>query len=152
MPGSIGKELGINPGDKLPSIDGQPFIDILDYRYLIVDEEIEVVIGRDKQLHFELEKDYDEDLGLEFEDVLFDQIRRCKNNCDFCFIYQLPKKMRRSLYVKDDDYRLSFLYGNYVTLAGLKDEDYERIIRYHLSPLYVSVHVTTRSNVENYFP
>ena len=146
MPGSIGKELGITPGDKLLSIDGQPLIDILDYRYLIADEELEVVISRgDQELHFELEKDYDEDLGLEFEDVLFDQIRRCKNNCDFCFIYQLPKKMRRSLYVKDDDYRLSFLYGNYVTLAGLKDEDYDRIIRYHLSPLYVSVHASDLS-------
>ena len=98
MPGSIGKELGITPGDKLLSIDGQPLIDILDYRYLIADEELEVVISRgDQELHFELEKDYDEDLGLEFEDVLFDQIRRCKNNCDFCFIYQLPKKMAKAV-------------------------------------------------------
>lgn len=143
QPGSIGSELGIKTGDTLVSIDGQPLLDILDYRYLTADEELEFVISRNNQdLHFQLEKEYDEDLGFEFEDVLFDQIRRCKNNCDFCFIYQLPKKMRRSLYIKDDDYRLSFLYGNYVTLAGLKEEDYERIIRYHLSPLYVSVHAS----------
>lgn len=143
QPGSIGFELGIAPGDKLVSIDGQPLMDILDYRYLVADEQLEFVINRgEEELHFQLEKDYDEDLGFEFDDVLFDQIRRCKNNCDFCFIYQLPKKMRRSLYIKDDDYRLSFLYGNYVTLAGLKEEDYERIINYHLSPLYVSVHAS----------
>jgi putative radical SAM enzyme (TIGR03279 family) len=143
QPGSMGHSLGLLPGDFLTSINGVSLESILDYRYQVTNEWIEFEILRQNQkIQFEIEKDYDQDLGLEFQDVLFDRIRRCKNNCDFCFIYQLPKKMRRSLYIKDDDYRLSFLYGNYVTLAGLKEQDYQKIIEYRLSPLYVSVHAT----------
>jgi len=142
-PGSLGHSLGLRPGDFLTSINGVELESILDYRYQVTNECIEFEITRQDQcLQFEVEKDYDQDLGVDFEDVLFDRIRRCKNNCDFCFIYQLPKKMRRSLYIKDDDYRLSFLYGNYVTLAGLKDQDYQKIVEYRLSPLYISVHAT----------
>lgn len=149
LPGSIASSLSLQKGDVLTHINGRPLQDILDYRFQIAEEEIECQVSRatsqgsiTDQFLFEIEKEYDEDLGIEFEDVLFDRIRRCKNNCDFCFIYQLPKKMRRSLYIKDDDYRLSFLYGNYVTLAGLDQKDYDRILEYHLSPLYVSVHAT----------
>ncbi len=140
---SLASRLGLKPGDIVRSINGVELLDILDYRFQIAEEQVALEILRGEEtLNFECEKEYDEDLGVEFDDVLFDQIRRCQNNCDFCFIYQLPKKMRRSLYVKDDDYRLSFLYGNYVTLAGLKDFDYQKIIEYNLSPLYVSVHAT----------
>ncbi|PCJ18760.1 MAG: radical SAM protein [Candidatus Cloacimonadota bacterium] len=143
FPNGIAEQLDFQSGDIISKINGVELLDILDYRYQIADDEVIVEIYRDgKAYEFEIEKDYDDDLGIEFDDVLFDRIRRCHNNCDFCFIYQLPKKMRRSLYIKDDDYRLSFLYGNYVTLAGLTDFDYKKIIEYHLSPLYVSVHAT----------
>lgn len=143
FPNGIAQQLDFQPGDVVSKINGVELLDILDYRYQIAEEEVVVEIVRDGKVYeFEIEKECDDDLGVEFDDVLFDRIRRCQNNCDFCFIYQLPKKMRRSLYVKDDDYRLSFLYGNYVTLAGLTDADYKKIIEYHLSPLYVSVHAT----------
>ncbi|MBW7874825.1 MAG: DUF512 domain-containing protein [Candidatus Cloacimonetes bacterium] len=140
---SLAKNLGLKVGDIITHINGVELLDILDYRFQIAEESIVLEVRREEEtFSLECEKEYDEDLGVEFDDVLFDQIRRCQNNCDFCFIYQLPKKMRRSLYVKDDDYRLSFLYGNYVTLAGLKEFDYQKIIEYNLSPLYVSVHAT----------
>ncbi|MCJ8346850.1 DUF512 domain-containing protein [bacterium] len=142
-PGGIAEQLDFQAGDIVSKINGVTLLDILDYRYQIAEDEVTVELYREgKAYTFEIEKEYDDDLGVEFDDVLFDRIRRCHNNCDFCFIYQLPKKMRRSLYIKDDDYRLSFLYGNYVTLAGLTDFDYNKIIQYHLSPLYVSVHAT----------
>jgi putative radical SAM enzyme (TIGR03279 family) len=143
LKGSLGETLGLQLGDILTSLNGTKLESILDYRYEVASEILHIEVARDGSLlKFEVEKDYDEDLGLEFDDVLFDRIQRCQNNCDFCFIYQLPKGMRRSLYIKDDDYRLSFLYGNYVTLAGLSDTDFEKIEKYRLSPLYVSVHAT----------
>jgi len=143
LPETLGNRLGLQPGDILTSLNETRLESILDYRYEVASEELEIAIFRDgKYLQFQIEKEYDEDLGIEFDDVLFDRIQRCRNNCDFCFIYQLPKGMRRSLYIKDDDYRLSFLYGNYVTLAGLSEYDFQKIEKYRLSPLYISVHAT----------
>lgn len=142
-PDSLGNSLGIQPGDILTSLNQTNLESILDYRYEVASEELDLTLFRDGHfLTHSVKKDYDDDLGVEFDDVLFDRIQRCKNNCDFCFIYQLPKGMRRSLYIKDDDYRLSFLYGNYVTLAGLAEQDFRKIEKYRLSPLYVSVHAT----------
>ena len=140
---SLGNSLGIQPGDILTSLNQTNLESILDYRYEVASEKLELTLFRDGHiLNHSVTKDYDDDLGVEFDDVLFDRIQRCKNNCDFCFIYQLPKGMRRSLYIKDDDYRLSFLYGNYVTLAGLSELDFKKIEKYRLSPLYVSVHAS----------
>jgi putative radical SAM enzyme (TIGR03279 family) len=143
LPGSIGQEIGLEPGDVLVSINGHPLRDVIDYRYYGAEEELELVVQRDGELHrLEVERDYDEELGLEFTEPVFDGIRVCSNNCPFCFVQQMPKDMRRSLYVRDDDYRYSFLMGNFVTLTGLSSEDWARIAEQHLSPLYVSIHAT----------
>jgi putative radical SAM enzyme (TIGR03279 family) len=141
---SIAEELGIEPGDILMSINGKPVLDVFDYRYLIQDEYIEVGIKtkQGEECTAEIEKDYDEDLGIIFESGLMDDAKSCRNKCIFCFIDQLPKGMRKTLYFKDDDSRLSFLQGNYVTLTNMKNEDLERIVFYHLSPINVSVHTT----------
>ena len=144
-PGSIGEELELQPGDKVVSINGQEIKDIFDYRYLCDDEEIVLgVISKEtgEFWEFEIEKDADEDLGLEFESGMMDSYRSCRNKCIFCFIDQLPKGMRETLYFKDDDARLSFLQGNYVTLTNMSDEDVERICYYKLSPINVSIHTT----------
>ena len=144
-PGSIGEELELQPGDKVVSINGQEIKDIFDYRYLCDDEELVLgVISKDtgEFWEFEIEKDADEDLGLEFESGMMDSYRSCRNKCIFCFIDQLPKGMRETLYFKDDDARLSFLQGNYVTLTNMSDEDVERICYYKLSPINVSIHTT----------
>ena len=131
-------------GDRLVSINGEKPRDLIDYRFLIADEFLElVVLDRDDRLHeIEIEKDYDEDLGLEFEVALFDGLIQCSNRCPFCFIDQQPPGKRESLYFKDDDYRLSFLYGSYLTLTNLSQREWDRIERLRLSPLYVSVHAT----------
>jgi len=143
LPGSIGEEIGLEPGDILVSINGYPLRDEIDYRYYGAEEELELVVQRDGELHhLEVERDYDEELGLEFTAPVFDGIRVCSNNCPFCFVQQMPKGMRRTLYVRDDDYRYSFLMGNFVTLTGLSPEDWARIEEQHLSPLYVSIHAT----------
>ncbi|MBQ8941396.1 MAG: DUF512 domain-containing protein [Firmicutes bacterium] len=143
-PDSIAQEMGIEVGDILLDINGQPVKDVFDYRYLIQDEYI--VIGIRKQdgeeWELEIEKDEYEDIGIVFETGLMDKAKSCSNKCIFCFIDQLPKGMRDTLYFKDDDSRLSFLQGNYVTLTNMKDEDLDRIIFYHLSPINVSVHTT----------
>lgn len=141
---SIAEELGIEIGDKIISINGNQIKDIIDYRFLMADEYIEVEIEKsDKELWIlEIEKDYDEKLGIEFEDAIMDDARSCSNKCIFCFIDQLPKGMRKSLYFKDDDSRLSFLQGNFVTLTNMKDDDIDRIIRYRISPINISVHTT----------
>lgn len=141
---SIAEELGIEPGDILVSINGKPVLDVFDYRYLINDEYIEVGIKtiQGEECIAEIEKDYDEDLGIIFESGLMDNAKSCYNKCIFCFIDQLPKGMRDTLYFKDDDSRLSFLQGNYVTLTNMKQEDIDRIIYYHLSPINISVHTT----------
>lgn len=143
-PGSIAEELEIEVGDQLININGQPVVDIIDYMFLTNDEEIEVEIEKadGERWVLEIEKDYDEPLGIEFENPIIDDAKRCSNKCLFCFIDQLPKNMRSSLYFKDDDSRLSFLQGNFVTLTNLKDTDIDRIIRYRISPINVSVHTT----------
>ena len=142
-PGSIGEEMELLPGDILVSINGQPVEDVLDYRFLCRDEYLELLIRRgDEEAVFEVEKDEDEDLGLVFDNGLMDEYRSCGNHCIFCFIDQMPPGMRETLYFKDDDARLSFLQGNYVTLTNLSDHDMERIIRYRLEPINISVHTT----------
>lgn len=142
--GSIAEELGMEVGDILISINGQPVEDVFDYRYLIQDDYIEMCIenASGEQCIAEIEKDFDEDIGIIFESGLMDQAKSCRNKCIFCFIDQLPPNMRQTLYFKDDDSRLSFLQGNYVTLTNMSDHDIERIIYYHLSPINISVHTT----------
>ena len=143
-PGSIGEELGFEPGDQLLSINGVRPRDLIDYRYLCVEEELHLEV-RDSsgELHrVELEKDADDGLGLGFTEALFDGLRQCNNGCPFCFIDQQPPGRRGSLYLKDDDFRLSFLYGSYLTLTNLTEADWQRIEAQRLSPLYVSVHAT----------
>ncbi len=142
--GSIAEELGVEPGDELLAINGQEITDIFDYQYLVQDEYIEALIRRadGEEWLLEIDKEYDEDLGIEFENGLMDDYRSCHNKCIFCFIDQMPKGMRETLYFKDDDSRLSFLQGNYVTLTNMSDEDVERIIRYHLSPINISFQTT----------
>ncbi|NLO89728.1 MAG: DUF512 domain-containing protein [Clostridia bacterium] len=144
-PQSIAEEVGIEPGDILISINGSHVKDIIDYYYLSSDEFLDVEIKKPSGSIWvlDIEKDPDEDLGIEFKSHFPGGIRSCNNNCVFCFINQLPPGMRKSLYVKDDDYRHSFLYGNYISLTNLKPEDWERIARFKLSPLYVSVHTTS---------
>lgn len=140
LPGGIGEELELEPGDVLVSINGQPIEDVFDYRYLMNDEYVELLIKKPdgEEWELEVEKEYEDDLGLEFENSLMDEYRSCSNHCMFCFIDQMPPNMRETLYFKDDDSRLSFLQGNYVTLTNMSDYDLERIIRFHLSPINVS--------------
>ncbi|MFM7426362.1 MAG: TIGR03279 family radical SAM protein [Elainella sp.] len=144
IPDSIAAEVGFEPGDRLVSINGQPPRDLIDYQFLCADEvlELEVLDAKGKTHHVEIEKDYDDDLGLEFESALFDGLIQCNNRCPFCFIDQQPPGKRQSLYLKDDDYRLSFLYGSYLTLTNLTEREWQRIAQMRLSPLYVSVHAT----------
>lgn len=141
---SIGEELGIEKGDKLVSLNGKVIEDIIDYFFMITDEYIELEIEKpDGEIWmFEIDKDFDEDLGLEFHNPILDKARSCKNKCIFCFIDQLPENMRETLYFKDDDSRLSFLQGNFITLTNLSDEDLSRIVRYNISPINVSIHTT----------
>ncbi|MCR5591682.1 MAG: DUF512 domain-containing protein, partial [Lachnospiraceae bacterium] len=145
--GSIAEEMGVEPGDELISIDGETIEDVLDYRFLAQSEELTVVIKKPdgEEWELEIEKDESEDLGLEFDSPLMDGYRSCRNNCIFCFIDQMPKGMRPTLYFKDDDSRLSFLQGNYVTLTNMSDHDIDRIIRYHMSPINISVQTTDPS-------
>lgn len=144
LPDSIAAEIGFEPGDRLVSINGQQPRDLIDYRFLCADEvlDLEVLDASGKQHQIEIEKDYDDDLGLEFETALFDGLIQCNNHCPFCFIDQQPPGKRQSLYLKDDDYRLSFLYGSYLTLTNLSQTEWHRIEQMRLSPLYVSVHAT----------
>ena len=142
--GSIADEMDIEPGDALICINDIPIEDVFDYRFLVHSEELTVVIRKKNGEEWELdiEKDEDEDLGIEFESGLMDEYRSCRNKCIFCFIDQMPKGMRPTLYFKDDDSRLSFLQGNYVTLTNMDDHDIDRIIRYRLSPINISVQTT----------
>ena len=142
--GSIAEEAGIEAGDFLLSINEQTIKDIFDYRYFQASEELLLEIEKpDGEVwEIEVEKDESEDLGLEFEDSLIDGAKSCTNKCIFCFIDQLPKGMRETVYFKDDDSRLSFLTGNYVTLTNIKNEELQRIIHYRMSPINVSVHTT----------
>ncbi|HOQ06891.1 MAG TPA: DUF512 domain-containing protein [Clostridiales bacterium] len=144
QPNSAAMEAGIEPGDILLSVNGRQITDIFDYRFLVADPNIVVEIGKKngEVWEIEIEKDEYEDLGLEFEDPLITGPKHCNNKCLFCFIDQLPKGMRQTLYFKDDDSRLSFLDGNYVTLTNMKRDELERIVRYRMTPVNVSVHTT----------
>lgn len=138
--GSIAEEMGMEPGDKLLMINNMELEDVFDYQFLIQDSYIEVLVEKadGEQWLLEIDKEPEEDLGIEFESGLMDEYRHCHNKCVFCFIDQMPKGMRETLYFKDDDSRLSFLQGNYVTLTNMSEHDMERICRYHLSPINIS--------------
>lgn len=141
---SIAEELGIEVGDLLISINGEKIHDIIEYRFLLSDEYLEVEIEKkNKEVYiYEIEKEYDDDLGIEFTNPIIDKAKSCRNKCVFCFIDQLPKGMRETLYFKDDDSRLSFLQGNFVTLTNMSEEDINNIIKYRISPINISVHTT----------
>lgn len=142
--GSLAEELELVPGDKLLEINGIKLRDIIDVSFAFADEEIEMLVEHEdgQQEVYEFDKDYDEELGVEFESAVFDGIRHCANNCLFCFVDQVAPDMRESLNIKDDDYRMSFLYGNFITMTNMVDADFQRIKQYHLSPLFVSVQCT----------
>lgn len=141
---SLAAETGIEKGDRLVAINGIEINDFIDYRYMIADEylEVDIIKANDEEWVIEIEKDYDEDLGIVFDDNAFGNIRQCSNHCIFCFVDQMPLGMRDTLYVKDDDYRHSFLQGNFITLTNLSEKEIQRIIKMHLSPLFISVHTT----------
>lgn len=141
---SIADELEIKSGDRILSINNQTPTDIIEYSYIINDEEINLLVEhKNGELEeYEIEKDFDEDLGIVFTSAVFDGVKKCCNHCIFCFVDQQPKGLRGSLYVKDDDWRLSYIQGTYVTLTNLKEDDFERIEKYHISPLFVSIHTT----------
>ena len=143
-PGRIADELGIEPGDKLLSIDGHEIEDIFDYQYYVEDEEILLLIEKPdgEEWELEIEKDPDEQLGIGFGQGLMDEYHSCRNKCIFCFIDQMPQGMRDTLYFKDDDSRLSFLQGNYITLTNMSDHDVERIVKYRLEPINISFQTT----------
>lgn len=143
FPETYAYKCGIMSGDVLVSINGSEINDVIDYRFYLADGSLLIKIIRDGQEHeFKIRKDTYEDIGLDFETPLMDKKHRCENKCIFCFIDQLPHGLRETLYFKDDDSRLSFLHGNYVTLTNLKREDVDRIIQMHISPINVSVHTT----------
>ncbi len=143
IPGSIADAIGLQAGDTVLAVGERRLRDVIDYRFAMADERIELLVRRgDEETIYEIEKDPDEDLGIEFVEPLFDRLRTCNNKCPFCFLTQMPKGMRKSLYLKDDDYRLGFLYGNFVTLTNLTEADWQRIEEQHLSPMYVSIHAT----------
>jgi len=137
-------EAGIWVGDVITHVNGNPVLDIVDWAFLTAGERVLLEVDRPDvgSVHFQIAKGYDEDLGIEFADDLFDRVHICKNKCVFCFLYQQPKGLRPSLYIKDDDYRLSFLHGNYLTLTHMGEDEFQRVIDQKLSPLFVSVHAT----------
>jgi putative radical SAM enzyme (TIGR03279 family) len=143
-PQGLAAELGLRPGDELLAINGRLLHDVIDVQFFSAEEQLELLLRRDGELiRRRVERDYERPLGIEFAHPTFDvDIRRCNNLCEFCFVLQTPPRMRRTLYIKDDDYRYSFLQGHYVTLTNLSKEDWERIEEQHLSPLYISVHAT----------
>jgi len=142
-PGSPADRAGLAPGDEVVSIDGRVPRDVLEWRFMVDEADVELDVRRggvDRTVV--VDKRDGEALGAEVHSSVFDQVRTCDNHCEFCFIYQLPKGMRRSLYLKDDDYRLSFLYGNFTTLTRFTEADFERVVTEGLSPLHVSIHAT----------
>ena len=148
---SIAEEMDIEPGDELLTVNNSEIMDYIDYKYQISDDMVILEIKKkDGEIwELEIEKEYDEDIGIVFENPLMDNIKVCSNKCIFCFIDQMPKGMRKTLYLKDDDTRLSFLYGNFITLTNLSDDEIDRIIKYRISPIKVSVH-TTDSELRKY--
>ncbi len=142
-PASLAMELGIEPGDRVVGVNGQPLLDALDFQFHAQSERVVIDVDRGGSLlRYDLELDGDEFWGITFADPTFDGVRLCENACPFCFIKQIPKGMRRSLYVMDDDFRYSMLYGSFVTLTNLSEDDWRRIEEQHISPLHVSVHAT----------
>src|SRR5258708_6894002 len=141
LPGSVCEEMGVVPGTELLTVNGRELADFLDWEFLTADDDlvIEARLPEGEEIVYELERRGGEALGVELEPPT---IRRCANRCEFCFIEGLPKGLRKPLYVRDDDYRLSFAYGNFATLSNVKERDIQRILEYRLSPLYVSVHAT----------
>jgi len=143
--GSLGARVGLQEGDLLDSINGSPLRDVIDVRVYASESCLTLGFTRDGVARVaETDRRYGESLGLEFASPTFDPIRHCQNRCDFCFVDQMPQGLRSSLYLRDDDYRYSFLFGNFVTLNNLREDDWSRIVGQHLSPLYVSVHATER--------
>ena len=144
LPGSIAEELEVEAGDMLLAVNDEEIEDVFDYRYLVKDDYLTVLIQKPdgEQWELEIEKDYEEELGIVFENDLMSEYHSCRNRCIFCFIDQMPPGMRDTLYFKDDDSRLSFLQGNYITLTNMSEKDIDRIIRFHLAPINVSVHTT----------
>lgn len=143
VPGSIAEEIGVEPGDRLLAVNGAPVHDYIAYRFAIADEEVELTLAHQDTIEVVgIEKEADDDLGLIFASDVFDGVRACRNRCVFCFEEQMPAGMRSSLRLRDDDFRLSFLHGNFLTLTNLSDDDFRRIAREHLSPLFVSIHAT----------
>ena len=140
-PKSLAEEIELVAGDEILKINGQNISDVIDLSFQMAEEEIEMLVEHEngEQEIIEFEKDVDEELGVEFESAV-DKVRRCKNHCVFCFVDMIAPNMRKTLSIKDDDYRLSFLYGNFITLTNLNDEDFKRIKNFHLSPLYISIH------------
>ena len=137
---SISEDLGLQIGDKVLKVNGREITDALDYRFHVSAEQVNLLVQRgNEKLIYEIEKEYDDDLGLELEDL---EMRSCGNKCIFCFVFQNPKGLRKPLYFKDEDYRFSFLYGHYTTLTNATQADLNRIVEQKLSPLYISVHVT----------
>ena len=141
---SIAEEIGFESGDSIISINGRKPRDLIDYQILISEEILDIsILDKNNKIHnISIEKDQDDNLGINFKNALFDSMKQCNNKCPFCFIDQQPSGKRKSLYLKDDDYRLSFLYGSYLTLTNLKKEDWKRISKQKLSPLFISVHAT----------
>ncbi|NYB74088.1 DUF512 domain-containing protein [Sedimentibacter hydroxybenzoicus DSM 7310] len=148
---SIAEELELEPGDELISVNNCSIKDYIDYKYQISDDFVlfEIKKQNGEIWELEIEKEYDEDIGIVFENPLMDNIKVCSNKCIFCFIDQMPKGMRKTLYLKDDDTRLSFLYGNFITLTNLTEDEIDRIVKYRISPIKVSVH-TTDSELRKY--
>lgn len=142
LEGSIAEEMEITPGDRVVAVDGQDLRDIIDFQYLTAEEEFTLWVEKEdgEIWEIEIERSPGEELGLEVQAVSSKGLKLCKNNCVFCFVAQMPEGMRTTLYDKDDDYRLSLTQGSFVTLSNLDDEEFERIIKFHLSPLYISVH------------
>ncbi|MEE9117062.1 MAG: DUF512 domain-containing protein, partial [Calditrichia bacterium] len=138
--GSIAGDLGLQVGDQVVSVNNNPIHDEIDFRFYAAEEKIDLLVQREfEQIVFEIEKEHNEDLGIDLADM---KMKACGNNCVFCFVYQNPRGMRKALYFKDEDYRFSFLYGHYVTLTTASQTDLDRIVNQQLSPLYISVHAT----------
>src|SRR5579859_2171049 len=145
-PRSIAAAIGLQPGDVLVTMNDRQLRDVIDYRFFSAEEHVDLRVRRaDQDLLFAIDKDIDEDLGIDFVEPLFDRVHTCNNKCPFCFLTQMPRGLRKSLYLKDDDYRLGFLYGNFVTLTNLHESDWQRIEEQHLSPMYISTHATDQA-------